>query len=63
MKNHYLCIDFYFGNTMGQRIKKIKNVRIHREGTDTLLYGLVAFVTIALILWFNYDDVIGRSCD
>lgn len=37
---------------MGKRIKKLKNVRLHREGTDTLVYGLTAFVAIALILWF-----------
>ena len=40
---------------MGKRMRKLKNVRIHREGTDTLLYGLVALVAIALILWFYVD--------
>ena len=24
---------------MGKRIKKIKNMRLHREGTNTLLYA------------------------
>ncbi len=37
---------------MGKRIRKLKNVRIHREGTDTLVYGLVAILAIACILWF-----------
>ena len=43
---------------MGRRIKKIKNVRIHREGTDTLVYSLIAIVAIALILWFYVDNKI-----
>ena len=43
---------------MGKRIKKLKNVRLHREGTDTLVYGLTAFVAIALILWFYVDNKI-----
>lgn len=43
---------------MGKRIKKLKNVRIHREGTDTLVYGLTAIVAIAMILWFYVDNKI-----
>ncbi len=37
---------------MGKKIKKLKNVRIHREGTDTLLYGAIFVVAVAAILWF-----------
>ena len=41
---------------MGSRIKKIKKIRIHREGTDTLLYGLMAIVAVAVILWQSFDS-------
>lgn len=36
---------------MGERIKKLKKIRIHREGTDTLIYGFVIIAAIALLLW------------
>lgn len=41
---------------MGDRIKKIKKIRIHREGTDTLLYGLMAIVAVAAVLWQGLDN-------
>lgn len=41
---------------MGKRIKKLKNVRLHREGTVTLLYGLLAFVAIGAILWYTIES-------
>ena len=31
---------------MGNKIKKIKKIRIHHEGTDTLLYGLMGIVAV-----------------
>lgn len=40
---------------MGKKIKKLKNVRIHREGTDTLLYGGIIIAAIAAALWFSID--------
>lgn len=40
---------------MGKRIKKLKKIRIHREGTDTLIYSLVAIIIIASGLWFGLD--------
>ena len=40
---------------MTENIKKLKKIRIHREGTDTLLYGLFLFVAIAVILWRSFD--------
>lgn len=40
---------------MGKKIKKLKNVRIHREGTDTLLYGAIFVVAVAAILRFYVD--------
>ena len=39
-------------STMGKIKKKLKKIRIHHEGTNTLLYGGIALVLIALILWF-----------
>ncbi len=41
---------------MGKKIKKLKNVRIHREGTDTLLYGLAFIVAVAAVLWISLDS-------
>lgn len=43
---------------MGNRIKKIKKIRIHREGTDTLLYGLMGIIAVAIVLWQSYDNKI-----
>ena len=43
---------------MGKRIKKLKKIRIHREGTDTLLYGGICLVVIALILWYAFETKI-----
>lgn len=40
---------------MGKRIKKIKNIRIHREGTNTLLYSLIGIIAIAACLWYGLD--------
>lgn len=37
---------------MGKRIKKLKKIRIHHEGTNTLLFSAIALIIIALILWF-----------
>ena len=37
---------------MGKRIKKIKNIRLHREGTNTLIYVGIAIVAIAFLLWY-----------
>lgn len=43
---------------MGQRIKKLKKIRIHREGTNTLLYGAILLIAIALILWYSFETKI-----
>ena len=45
-------------NTMGKKIKKLKNVRIHREGTDTLLYGIIFIAAVASALWLSIDNKI-----
>ena len=36
---------------MGKKIRKLKKIRIHREGTDTLIYGFIVIAAIALLLW------------
>ena len=41
---------------MGKRMRKLKNVRLHREGTDTLVYGLIAIVAVAMTLWIYVDS-------
>lgn len=41
---------------MGKRIRKLKNARLHREGTNTLIYVLIVFVAIGVALWHYVDD-------
>ncbi len=43
---------------MIKRIKRLKKIRLHREGTDTLLYGFIVLAAIALLLWRNLDNKI-----
>lgn len=43
---------------MGRRIKKLKKIRIHREGTDTLLYSLVAVAVVAVALWHFFGPAL-----
>jgi phosphatidylserine decarboxylase len=43
---------------MGERIKKLKKIRIHREGTEELLYTLFAIIAIGVVLWRSFDTVI-----
>ena len=47
---------------MGKKIKKLKKIRIHREGTDTLIWGFVIIAAIALILWRYIDTKIPFWC-
>ncbi len=34
-----------------RKIRRIKRIRIHREGTDSLVWGGICIVTVALLLW------------
>lgn len=43
---------------MGDRIKKIKKIRIHREGTDTLIFSFFILVAMSVILWRAFDTKI-----
>ena len=38
---------------MGERIKKLKKIRIHREGTNELLLSALVYVGIAMLLWYS----------
>ncbi len=37
---------------MGKRIRKIKQIRLHREGTDSLLWGAAALLLVNGLLYF-----------
>ena len=43
---------------MGRRIKKLKKIRIHREGTDTLIYSVLAIGLVAYLLYHFVDNKI-----
>lgn len=40
---------------MGKRIKKLKKVRIHREGNDTLVFSLIFIIVVSTGLWYSFD--------
>ena len=48
----------YLKQKMGERIKKLKKIRIHREGTEELLYSMFAVIAIAVVLWRSFDTTI-----
>ena len=41
---------------MVNRIRKLKKIRIHREGTNELLYCLFAILVVAVLLWRLFDS-------
>ncbi len=41
---------------MGDRIRKLKKIRIHNEGTNTLVYSMTAIVLVAACLWHAFDS-------
>ena len=43
---------------MGRRIKKLKKIRIHREGTDTLIYSVLVIGLVAYLLYHFVDNKI-----
>ena len=43
---------------MGRRIKKLQKIRIHREGTDTLIYSVLAIGLVAYLLYHFVDNKI-----
>lgn len=40
---------------MVNKIKKLKKIRIHREGTETLLLGEVILIVVASLLWMLFE--------
>lgn len=36
---------------MGKKLKKLKKIRIHREGTDQLTFGIIFIIVGAVLLW------------
>ena len=51
----YLCIPKHITiaiHPMGARIKKLKKIRIHREGTNELTLSMIVLVLVAAMLWF-----------
>ena len=47
---------------MGKRIKKLKKIRLHHEGTDTLIYGAIFVVAIGIILWRSFESHVPFYC-
>ena len=47
---------------MGTRIKKLKKIRIHREGTSELLYSAIVILAICTGLWYLLYDVSPLTC-
>jgi len=43
---------------MGARIKKLKKIRIHREGTNTLSFSMIGLIVGAALLWYFVDSKI-----
>ncbi len=43
---------------MGEKIKKLKKIRIHREGTNTLLGTFLLVAGVCAALWFCFDSKI-----
>lgn len=41
---------------MGKRVKKIKNIRIHREGSPILVYWAFLISLLSIILWNYFDN-------
>lgn len=41
---------------MIKRMKKLKKIRLHREGTDTLVYGFIVLAAVAMLLWRGIDN-------
>lgn len=39
-----------------QKLKRIKRIRIHHEGTDTLIYSAFILIAIGVILWRSFDS-------
>ena len=59
-KKKYLCNRNANSHPMGPRLKKLKKIRIHNEGTNTLAICFIGIAAIAALLWFFFDTKIAR---
>ena len=41
---------------MGERIKKLKKIRIHREGTNELTISMLVLAVVGTLLWHLFDN-------
>ena len=41
---------------MGKKINKLKKIRLHREGTNTLVWAFVVIAAVAILLWRGFDS-------
>ncbi|NPD80530.1 phosphatidylserine decarboxylase family protein [Prevotella sp. PINT] len=39
-----------------QKIKRIKRIRIHREGNETLIYSAFVLIAVAVVLWRAFES-------
>ena len=39
-----------------EKLKKLKKIRIHHEGTDTLIWSGITIAAVALLLWRCFDN-------
>lgn len=39
-----------------QKLKRIKKIRIHHEGTDTLIYSAFVVIAVAVVLWRAFES-------
>ena len=47
---------------MGERIKKLKKIRIHREGTNELTISMLVVAIVGTLLWVFIDTKIPFWC-
>ncbi len=53
---HHQNYDYYL---MGERIKKLKKIRIHREGTSELIYSAIFVFVLNIALYFGLEYAFG----
>ena len=46
----------YIEQFMGRKLRKLKKIRIHREGTHTLLGGIIALLAVDALLYYGFDS-------
>ena len=56
---YYLCTENCVSTfLMGKKIKKIKNIRLHREGSNTLMYSAIGIAAVGALLWYYPESKI-----